>query len=142
MAIDINEYEKGKAPEILESTGHGPCLVISIYNRDDQTGYMGHIPAPSCNKVWTEFMGVVTNDYQNLSDLEVTLTGRALEICNKEEFDFSLQDRQFVLDDLRERGFKKVKPRFHDGDTVIVTYFDLDTGKVETDESDIYDMLN
>ena len=136
MAIDANEYEKGKAPDVLESTGHGPCLVISIYDREDQSGYMSHIPAPSGNTFWKEFMEVVTNDYQTLSDLEVTLTGMALELNSKKELNFSIRDRQYVFDDLKARGFENVVNKFHDDGSPIVTYFDLSTGEVVIDDHD------
>ena len=135
----MNEYQKGKAPEVLESTGHGPCLVISVYNRDYQTGYMSHIPAPSLNNFWKEFMGVVTNNYQKLSDLEVTLTGMALELNSEEELNFSIKDRQYVFDDLKARGFNNVIPKFHDDGLPIVTYFDLNTGEVIIDDFDFVD---
>jgi hypothetical protein len=134
MNVEINEWVYDTAPEILETIGLGPCMGIAIYDQRTQSGYLAHLVSPKATKHWNEFMAEVSNRFSDLSKLEVTLAGA----CIEDEDDVG--NREYVLEDLERRGFKKINTEFNDdlcycADLVLY----LNNGELEIEHTDLND---
>jgi hypothetical protein len=141
MAIDIDSAQgwgKAKSPSKFEMT-LGPCLGVCIYDRKFRKGYVIHTAAPAHELGWQNLVKRVIEESENISRLEVTLTGMQSQ---PEDMEFGYdpgdetKNRQYVVDYFLEKGFnpKKLKKRFNNGFLAITTYFDLKTGDVTTEE--------
>ena len=135
MQVEMSTWEYAGAPEILETQGLGPCMGIAIYDPQTKSGYLAHLVSPISTTHWQELMGDVSSSFPNLSELEVTLAGA----CIEDETDIG--NREYVFDDLTERGFRKIREAFNDninGCVDLVLYLSSGRIEIETEEIDLF----
>ncbi len=128
IKIDMFEYEKASSPQVLETFSLGPCLGISIYDRENQTGYFGHFPDPLRTTTYYEMMDEVSKSHSDLSELEVTLGGMCADTTE------DAIAREELINDLIKRGFsvKKIKKKFLVEPGCMDMSFDLRSGEATT----------
>ena len=118
IKVDMNEYKKANAPDILTSGGLGPCICVgAIYNKK---GYMTHfVPGAGLYEL-DQLLDDLKRDVKRKSSLKIYVAGGELEPINenrpidktKENNETQIEYRKLTLDRIADYGFKPAEVRW------------------------------
>jgi len=102
IEVEMSEMEKANYPDILRSSGLGPCIAIGFYDPQTRSGYMTH----EAHYQYADLDGQIQEiqgDYGDLSRLKVCAIGNSMEKdMDKEEREFAISSRPHVEQILRK----------------------------------------
>ncbi len=134
-----DEWKLAKAPDIIETTGLGPCIGVIVFDPNSHQALAGHFTDPRVDNL----SGMLDEARQRFADpgaLRIYIGGGAPNPYDAPHYTDDKAKRAFVKQLLRTRGFQpeQVTIRYHNSDDTTVLRLDTSTGEVEYEDDAWY----
>ena len=133
--IEQGEFDSVPGGCHISSANCGPCIAIGIFNKRTSNGYMAHDDFATAQDVLENYMRLVMGE-SIAGDLIVWLTGGAMaSYSTNEENEDVLNNREHVINELKELGIKESQISLHwtDEDSTSELHLFTGTGKFDID---------
>ncbi len=133
--IEVSQWDKWKlaqAPDIIETTGLGPCIGVIVFDPTSRQALVGHFMDPRVYGL-TGMLDEALRRFADPSALRIYVGGGAPNPYDAPHFSDDKAKRAFVKQQLSAHGFLpgQVTIRYHDSDDTTVLRIDTSTGEVE-----------
>lgn len=129
-----------KAPNIIETTGLGPCVGVIVYDPESKQAMVGHFVDPTVD----DFPGMLDEAVKHFPDkskLKIYIGGGAPEPDDAPHFTHDKEKRAFVKKQLVDHGFQnsQITTRYQNSNDSTILRIDTSTGTVGYDEESYWD---
>lgn len=106
IEVEQGVWKVAKAPDIIETTGLGPCLGIILYDKKEKQAAVGHFANPEQGEL-ENFFVQVRQLFLDKKNLKVYVGGMCYDLMNAPDFVVDKAARDFVVRELKNQGFQK-----------------------------------
>lgn len=130
------EWKSAKSPEIIGTTGLGPCLGVILYDPETKQAMVGHFDMPEA--LVPKMLKEVETMFPDKSRVKIWLGGNQ-PIVEIEDWDLKIKEqRKKFKDFFLSNGFSEnnVTAKYQDSNEVTSMRIDTATGQVDYDVMD------
>lgn len=137
IEVDIGEWKITKAPNIIETTGLGPCVGVIVYDPETKQAMVGHFVDPRVDNLQS-MLDEAVQRFPNKERLQVYVGGQAPSPHHAPHYTEEKAKRAFVKKQLESHGFQNSQAtiRWQDSNQNTILSIDTASGKVDYNEED------
>jgi|ETNmetMinimDraft_20_1059909.scaffolds.fasta_scaffold72068_2 hypothetical protein len=124
-----------KAPNVIETTGLGPCVGVIVYSPESKEAMVGHFIDPRVDNL-SGMLDEAIKRYPDTTKLKVYVGGQAPDTDDAPHFTEDKAVRAFVKQQLESHGFQnsQITTRYQNSNDSTILRIDTSTGSVDYDE--------
>ncbi len=136
--IEVSQWDNWKitkAPNVIETTGLGPCVGCIVYNPDSKEAMVGHFIDPRVDNL-QGMLDEAVQRFPDITKLKIYIGGGAPEPDDAPDFTDDKAKRAFVEQQLESHGFQnsQITTHYQNSNDSTILRIDTSTGVVDYDE--------
>ena len=136
--IEVSQWDSWKitkAPNVIETTGLGPCVGVIVYDTESKQAMVGHFVDPRVDNL-QGMLDEAVQLFPNVSKVKIYVGGQEPDTDDAPHFTEDKAIRAFVKQQLETHGFQnsQITTKYQDSASSTILRIDTSTGAVDYDE--------